>query len=164
MPTKTPECLQVYAQPSSPKMVCLIDTSRLQNICVLTGLVNCFLSLHELLGCNRTVGAGNQCYLAKSSRIYCLSCDSAVLAHFLSWTGLKTRTCLTNDISAIVCPWLDFGLPPQCRRVVWCHWGEIELFSATLAGVGTVWSARKKSLEILCHGRELNPSQVENRQ
>jgi len=24
-------------------------------------------------------------------------------------------------LSAIVCPWLNFGLPPHCPRVVWCH-------------------------------------------
>jgi len=33
-------------------------------------------------------------------------------------------------------PWLDFGLPPHCPQVVWCHWGEIEPFSATLAQDG----------------------------
>jgi len=34
---------------------------------------------------------------------------------------------------AIVCPWLDFDLPPRCRQVVWRHRGEIEPFYATLA-------------------------------
>jgi len=34
---------------------------------------------------------------------------------------------------AIICPWLDFGLPPRAPQVVWCHWGEIEPFYATLA-------------------------------
>jgi len=24
-------------------------------------------------------------------------------------------------LSAIVCPWLDFGLPPRFPQVVWCH-------------------------------------------
>jgi len=24
-------------------------------------------------------------------------------------------------LSAIVCPWLNFGLPPRCPQVVWCH-------------------------------------------
>jgi len=38
--------------------------------------------------------------------------------------------------SAIVCPWLDFGLPPRCLQVVWRHWAEIEPFSATLAQDG----------------------------
>ena len=38
--------------------------------------------------------------------------------------------------SAIIYPWLDFGLPPHCPQVVWCHWGEIEPFSATLAQDG----------------------------
>ena len=52
-----------------------------------------------------------------------------------------------------VCPWLDFGLPPRTgcvvslsvhgwtsafflAQVVWCHWGKIEPFSATLAQDG----------------------------
>ena len=39
-------------------------------------------------------------------------------------------------LSAIVCPWLDFGLPPRCPQVVWCHWVEIEPFSDTLAQDG----------------------------
>jgi len=36
----------------------------------------------------------------------------------------------------IIYPWLDFGLPPRCPQVVWCHWGEIQPFSATLAQDG----------------------------
>ena len=39
-------------------------------------------------------------------------------------------------LSAIICPWLNFGLPPRCPQVVWCIWGEIEPFSATLAQDG----------------------------
>ena len=31
---------------------------------------------------------------------------------------------------------LNFGLPPRCPQVVWCLWGEIEPFSATLAQDG----------------------------
>ena len=31
---------------------------------------------------------------------------------------------------------LNFGLPPGCPQVVWCHWREIEPFSATLAQDG----------------------------
>ena len=41
-------------------------------------------------------------------------------------------------LSAFVCPWLDFGLPPRRPQVVWCHWGEIEPFSASLAQDGLV--------------------------
>jgi len=41
-------------------------------------------------------------------------------------------------LSDIFCLWLDFGLPPHCPQVVWCHWGEIEPFSATLAQDGLV--------------------------
>ena len=37
---------------------------------------------------------------------------------------------------AIVCPCLDMGLPAWCPQVVWCHWGEIESLSATLAQDG----------------------------
>jgi len=38
--------------------------------------------------------------------------------------------------SAIVCLLSDFGLPPRCPQVVWCYWGEIGPFSATLAQDG----------------------------
>ena len=30
----------------------------------------------------------------------------------------------------------SFGLPPHCPPVLWCHWGEIEPFSATVAQNG----------------------------
>jgi len=40
---------------------------------------------------------------------------------------------LVSLILVIIYPWLDFGLPPHCPQVAWCHWGEIEPFSATLA-------------------------------
>ena len=36
----------------------------------------------------------------------------------------------------ILCPWLDFGLPPQFPQVLWCYWGEIEPLSATLTQDG----------------------------
>ena len=39
-------------------------------------------------------------------------------------------------ISAIVYPWLHFGLLPRCPQVVWYHWREVEPFSATLAQDG----------------------------
>ena len=29
--------------------------------------------------------------------------------------------CLFNFFSAIFYPWLNFGLPPHCPQVVWCH-------------------------------------------
>jgi len=39
-------------------------------------------------------------------------------------------------LSAIVYPWLDFGLLPQRPQFMWCHWGEIEpYFPATLVQV-----------------------------
>jgi len=41
-------------------------------------------------------------------------------------------------LSTIVCPWLNFGLPPRCPQVVWCLWGEIGPFSAMLAENGLV--------------------------
>jgi len=46
--------------------------------------------------------------------------------------GRRRYTCF----SAVVCPRLDFSLPPRSPQVVWGHWGEIELFSATLAKDG----------------------------
>jgi len=36
-------------------------------------------------------------------------------------------------LSAIVCSWLDFCLLPRCPQVLWCYWGKIEPFAATLA-------------------------------
>jgi len=39
-------------------------------------------------------------------------------------------------LSTIACPWLDFGFPPRCPQVVWCHLGEIDTFSTTLAQDG----------------------------
>jgi len=49
-------------------------------------------------------------------------------------------SCVLNSIffflSAIVCPWLNVGLPPRCPQVVRCHWGKIEPFSVTLAQDG----------------------------
>jgi len=36
--------------------------------------------------------------------------------------------------AAIVCSWLNFGFPPP--QVKWCHCGEVEPFSATLAQDG----------------------------
>ena len=51
-----------------------------------------------------------------------------------AWEGfIDTSGFYLNLTSAIVCPWLDFGLPPQCSQVVWCHLGGIGPFSAALA-------------------------------
>ena len=91
---------------------------------------------------------------------------------FTSLLFLKKRSKETNCsplkyhslcfLSAIVCPWLDFGFPPRCPRVVWCHWA---IFCHAGSGrVGRVRSAREKSLEILCRGWELNPGHGEDRQ
>ena len=60
---------------------------------------------------------------------------------------------------AFVCPWLDIGLLPQYPQgdwVIFCHAGSVR--------VGRVWSAKEKSLEILRHGRKLNPGHGEDRQ
>ena len=59
--------------------------------------------------------------------------DWCLLIHINSLIFCLTEFGIT---SAIVCPWLDFGLPPRCSQVVWCHWGEIEPFSAMLAQGG----------------------------
>ena len=45
---------------------------------------------------------------------------------------------LYDFFSAIVSPWLVFGLSPPCPLVVWCHLGEINSFSAMLAHNGLV--------------------------
>ena len=68
-------------------------------------------------------------------------------------------------LSAIVCPWLNFGLPPRCPQAVWCLWEKIEPFSATLAQDGLAECDQPaKSLEILRRGWELNPGHGEDRQ
>jgi len=61
---------------------------------------------------------------------------------------------------------LDFSLPSRCPQVVWCHWGEIEPFSATLAQDGLAECDRpgKNPLKILRRGWELNPGHGEDRQ
>jgi len=55
-------------------------------------------------------------------------------------------------LSATVCPWLDFGLPPRCPQVV------------VSGRVGRVQSAKKKSLELLHRDWELNLGHGEDRQ
>ena len=54
------------------------------------------------------------------------------LRHGLSFLFSQEWVC-SDFFSAIVSPWVDFGLPPHCPQVVWCHWGEIEPLYATLA-------------------------------
>jgi len=51
--------------------------------------------------------------------------------------------------SAIVCPWLDFDLPPFLQ-VLWSHLGEIEPFSVTLTqdGLAECDQPRKSPFEI----------------
>ena len=65
---------------------------------------------------------------------------------------------MSSLFSVIICPWLGFGLPPRCPQVLWCQWGEIEPFSATLAQ--NRLAAREKFLEILRHGLELTDSET----
>jgi len=50
--------------------------------------------------------------------------------------SVRTQPLYNFQDLAILCPWLNFGLPPRCPQVVWCLWGEIEPFSATLAQDG----------------------------
>jgi len=50
------------------------------------------------------------------------------------------------------------GLPPRCPQVVWCHWGEIEAFSAMLAQDGLA------ECDQLRRRRLLNPAHGEDRQ
>ena len=35
--------------------------------------------------------------------------------------GMFGRLAGFSFSSAIIYPWLDFGLPPHCPQVVWCH-------------------------------------------
>jgi len=53
----------------------------------------------------------------------------------LQQRGLIT-TWRSKSKSVIFCPLLNFGLPPRCPQVVWCHWEEMEPFSAMLAQDG----------------------------
>jgi len=65
--------------------------------------------------------------------------------------------------SAIICPWLNFGFPPRCPPVGWCHLGEINQFSAALGQNRLAErNHREKSLEILCQGQELNQDYGQN--
>jgi len=52
------------------------------------------------------------------------------------WDALILSLSYHSFISAIICPWLNFILPPRCPQAVRRHWGEIEPFSATLAQDG----------------------------
>jgi len=89
-----------------------------------------------------------------------IKCPGLYVRLALHWK--RTRVVL---FSAIVCPWLNVGLSHLCPQVMWCHWGEIEPFSATPAQDGyAVWSVREKPLETLCHCQELNHGHRENRQ
>ena len=49
-------------------------------------------------------------------------------------------------LSAIIYPWLVIGLSPHCPQVEWCHWGEIEPFSATLAQDGLMECDQPKKI------------------
>jgi len=78
------------------------------------------------------------------------------------WTlasGLLVFFHQSSSVCLSVCPWLDFGLPPHCPQVIWCPWGEMEPFSATLAQDGLVEcdQSGKNSLK-------LNPAHREDRQ
>jgi len=77
--------------------------------------------------------------------VWCLHCygeasglDTCFSTSYgLAWSATSGSVLMPHPIlSAIVCPWLNFGLPPRCPQIVWCHWGEIEPFSATLAQDG----------------------------
>jgi len=59
-----------------------------------------------------------------------------------------------------VYPWLNFGLSPRRPQVVWgpLRWDWAIFCHIGLGLRSRVWSAREKSLEILRHGRQLNPA------
>jgi len=76
-------------------------------------------SIREAARCSTTSIKPNAAYLHCTSRKF--------------YNRIRYRVGILSYFSAIVCPWLNFGLPPWCSQVVWCHWGEIEPFSATLA-------------------------------
>ena len=75
-------------------------------------------------------------------------------------TGLKFLR-ETGLLSAVLCPWFDFGLPPQCPQV------EEKLSHFLSRWLRTGWqslTSQQKILEILRLGRKLNPSHGEDRQ
>ena len=93
------------------------------------------------------------CGCRNSCSIYLITYSRHLIARF-------------SFLSAIVCPWLDFGLPPRCTHRL-CGDFEERLSHFCHAGsgrVGRVWSPRNKSLEILCRDWELNPGHREDRQ
>jgi len=73
-----------------------------------------------------------------------------LIAFFYSYFG----HCLS------VYPWLNFGLSPRRPQVVWgpLRWDWAIFCHIGLGLRSRVWSAREKSLEILRHGRQLNPA------
>ena len=76
------------------------------------------------------------CYITENRVWYLREIRSAVQS-VREWAKSGEMNLITKKFFiSIVCPWLNFGLPPRCPQVVWCHWREIEPFSATLAQDG----------------------------
>ena len=55
-----------------------------------------------------------------------------------NFEAVHTKLCIKLLPFWITISHLSFGPPPRCPQVVWCHWREIEPFSATLAQDGLV--------------------------
>jgi len=57
-----------------------------------------------------------------------------------AWVGLWILLSIGNGETSLEVPLqpLNFGFPPRCPQVLWCHWGEIEPSSAMLAQDGLV--------------------------
>jgi len=63
------------------------------------------------------------------------------------------------------CQWLDLGLPAQVHGLCGAIDGRLSHLLPHWPRTGwRVWSAREKFLEIICHGRKLNPGYWEDRQ
>jgi len=67
--------------------------------------------------------------------------------------------------SALVCPWLNFGLTTWYPQVVWCYWREIEQYSAKMAQNGLAEYDQSGNIPLkFRHSQKLNPGYGEDRQ
>ena len=90
---------------------------------------------------------------------HCSICRRAT-ARSPAWIQLQKQR-VPVFISTIVCPGLNFNLPPQCLQIK----GKLSYFLPLLLRSGLQSeTSLEKSLEILHHVRELNPGHREDRQ
>jgi len=76
--------------------------------------------------------------------------------HIYTCTGLYPFYSVIYSffLSAIVCPWLNFGLPPRCLQFVWCQrvWCEGRLSHFLPRWLRTGWQSAIYSWMIYNYG------------